>query len=383
MSGNQEEQELPCDKQTNSKNFLVFFFTVLPDFRLAELNSLASLHGINFEPETQELDEDEVFVKSNFAPNDPEILQKMMSRSVLAKSIFELLVECPTHEEFFEEIKNFKQRFSDSQNPTIAMKCFGLRRKTTEKDNFMLKFLDQIFDSPDQTENEQKKSKFKIIHQEKDDRDEDDEENEEEPAKNMSNDNYFIIEEHLRSGRPNFNPNCTLKRIFLAKKLAKNTNRHQMFSKYDLKNRKFLGTTAMSVDLSFLVANQAQIVKNHLVMDPFCGSASLLIAAGQLGAKVFGSDLDFRVLCGGSKFNAKNLSKQITDNPEYNENVFREEMNHNIFSNFKQYDIEKKCSPNFLRADFSQQSNLTFWRDNFLLDCIISDPPYGKRYFFI
>lgn len=52
----------------------------------------------------------------------------------------------------------------------------------------------------------------------------------------------------------------------------------------------------MDAQLSLLMANQAQIKDGDLVLDPFVGTGSLLVAAAQFGGYVFGSDIDYLML---------------------------------------------------------------------------------------
>jgi SAM-dependent methyltransferase len=48
--------------------------------------------------------------------------------------------------------------------------------------------------------------------------------------------------------------------------------------------------------VSHVAANAALIVPGHRVLDPFCGTGSLLLASAFLGADVVGSDIDFDCL---------------------------------------------------------------------------------------
>jgi len=52
------------------------------------------------------------------------------------------------------------------------------------------------------------------------------------------------------------------------------------------------GTTSMNALSAHLCANAAHIEAGQMVLDPFCGTGSLLIAAAHLGAEVVGSDID-------------------------------------------------------------------------------------------
>ena len=74
-----------------------------------------------------------------------------------------------------------------------------------------------------------------------------------------------------------------------------------LLERYDLKKREYLCTTSMTAELSFLVANFAHCRPGTLVLDPFCGSASLLISAAHFGSYTMGGDIDIRVIRGKQK----------------------------------------------------------------------------------
>lgn len=57
----------------------------------------------------------------------------------------------------------------------------------------------------------------------------------------------------------------------------------------------------MDAQLSFIMANQALIKNGDLVMDPFVGTGSLLVAAACFGAYVIGTDIDYLMLHGKTR----------------------------------------------------------------------------------
>lgn len=57
----------------------------------------------------------------------------------------------------------------------------------------------------------------------------------------------------------------------------------------------------MDPQFSLLMANQAKIKEGDLVLDPFVGSGSLLIAAAQFGGYVLGTDINYLMLHGKTK----------------------------------------------------------------------------------
>eukprot|EP00298_Acanthocystis_sp_HF-20_P028891 c7746_g1_i1.p1 GENE.c7746_g1_i1~~c7746_g1_i1.p1 ORF type:complete len:429 (+),score=144.24 c7746_g1_i1:35-1321(+) len=116
-----------------------------------------------------------------------------------------------------------------------------------------------------------------------------------------------------------------------------------------LNKRNYIGTTSTAAILSLFFANQGLVGPGKLVWDPCCGTASILIACGFLGASCFGSDIDWKVIHG----------------PEPGKN---------IASNFKQYNISDKFLDTCL-MDVSQYA----YRSNIRFDAIVTDPPYGIR----
>ena len=69
-----------------------------------------------------------------------------------------------------------------------------------------------------------------------------------------------------------------------------------LITKFSLKKRLFIGNTSMDPQLSFLMANVAAVRKGSLMLDPFCGTGSLMLTCAQFGACVMGSDIDFLML---------------------------------------------------------------------------------------
>ena len=57
----------------------------------------------------------------------------------------------------------------------------------------------------------------------------------------------------------------------------------------------------MDPQLSIIMANQAQVKKGDIVLDPFVGSGSLLIPPSMFGAFTIGTDIDFMMIHGRSR----------------------------------------------------------------------------------
>ena len=95
-----------------------------------------------------------------------------------------------------------------------------------------------------------------------------------------------------------------------------------------LKKRIFIGNTSMDPQLSLLMANLSQVQNDHLVLDPFVGTGSILLACAQFGGQVMGSDIDFLMVHARTKPSRVGQKKRIKGES------FR--------GNFQQYQLEAK-----------------------------------------
>ncbi|KAG8228981.1 hypothetical protein J437_LFUL009539 [Ladona fulva] len=146
--------------------------------------------------------------------------------------------------------------------------------------------------------------------------------------------------------------------------------RRELISQLSLKTRKFIGNTSMDSQLSLLMANQAQVQPHDLILDPFVGTGSLLVAASQFGGYVWGTDIDFLMLHG--KTRPSRISQK------------KREAGESVKANMEQY----KCIDKYLDVAVAD-SALPLWRESLILDSIITDlmsislirpsAPYGIR----
>ncbi|KAL3128217.1 RNA methylase [Cryptosporidium hominis] len=159
-----------------------------------------------------------------------------------------------------------------------------------------------------------------------------------------------------------------LKRVYLGRILENQSStdlgdKSLWWLKYTLNKRPILGPTTMDNELAFIMCNIAQVKKNDIVFDPFCGTGGILISASHFGATCFGSDLDLRVINGW--FCSYVNPHMIKDKS------IQEDHSKSIYSNFDYYKLER---PGIIRMDISQSSIRSSW-----IDAIVCDPPYGIR----
>ncbi|KAJ9574351.1 hypothetical protein L9F63_026003, partial [Diploptera punctata] len=135
-----------------------------------------------------------------------------------------------------------------------------------------------------------------------------------------------------------------------------------VITKLSLKTRKFIGNTSMDPQLSLYMANQALVQYGDIVLDPFVGTGSLLVAASHFGGYVLGSDIDFLMLHGKTrptrvqkKFGEKNSVKLIES----------------IHTNLQQYGRANQ----YLDVICGRCSS-SLWKQRFKRDRIITDRSY-------
>ncbi len=75
----------------------------------------------------------------------------------------------------------------------------------------------------------------------------------------------------------------------------------QHFYKLKPHKRPFFYPGSMSPKLARCMVNLTRIHRGKTVLDPFCGTGGILIEAGIIGAKVIGTDLDYKMVKGTRK----------------------------------------------------------------------------------
>ncbi|XP_012344663.1 tRNA (guanine(10)-N2)-methyltransferase homolog isoform X1 [Apis florea] len=138
------------------------------------------------------------------------------------------------------------------------------------------------------------------------------------------------------------------------------SGQRNLIQKLSLKTRKFIGNTSMDPQLSLIMANQAQVQKGDIVLDPFVGTGSLLVAASHFGGYTLGTDIDFLMLHGRTR--PSRISQKTRGKDE------------NIATNMSQYG-KRSYYIDVVVSDFSYP----LWRSDMCIDAIITDPPYGIR----
>ena len=143
--------------------------------------------------------------------------------------------------------------------------------------------------------------------------------------------------------------------------------------KLSLDRRAFLSPTSMEASRSLQLSNMALLGegKQKNVVDPFCGSASLLLSATALGAKCVGSDkLKYLLL----------RHKRIINIPPSKHRPQRGIEKVSLYDNFAEQGLHEPSIIHSLDA-FSAQAPHTLLKANHgkRFHAMLTDPPYGIR----
>lgn len=137
--------------------------------------------------------------------------------------------------------------------------------------------------------------------------------------------------------------------LFLGRRLAEGAAPH--LARLSLSERSYLGRTTLPPDLAYLMAIQARCVPGSVVLDPYCGTCSILMSCAVLGATTIGIDVDETVLHG-----------TVDGQP-------------GIQRNFLEANLEPPAK--LIRGDMAEIEHLTAGSLYSRFDAIVTDPPYG------
>ncbi|CAK9439087.1 uncharacterized protein LODBEIA_P33110 [Lodderomyces beijingensis] len=296
------------------KSYLILFAQAHPNFRIAELDALAEL--VNVKLDLSQHDETRPYLEVQLPDDDSA--RRLISRAVLTRGIYELWGQGATYEELHASIKE------------TSAERFDVYKKCSFKFTF-----ESFKGSRDHKSQVKTIESFSYLDFEG-------------PINLKAPDETFtVLEEYEVSGQDKADQPKQLwfgRLIQLSERV-----RNGLVERYDLKKRKYIGTTSFDAELSLVTCNLAHVLPDQIVYDPFAGTGSFLVAAAGYGALTIGSDIDGRTLSG-------NGSKR------------------NVRFNFKDYGTLTNFI-DVITMDFTHNA----LRKNFQIDSIICDPPYGVR----
>ncbi|KAJ5570159.1 RNA methylase family protein [Penicillium hispanicum] len=291
-------------------------------FRQPELEAVATLVGTDLEIVSYDYYSPYCIVKLP----DETAARALISRTILAKDIFELWGQGTSYEELHTDIhRRTQDRWASYHNASFAfvIESFAGKRSSAFKRDIIQSFHYMKLSGPVKLKN--------------------------------PDEQFAVMEEYVSDAESSKLGTEQLpepRKIYMGRWIA--SSNREVIHKYDLKKRNYISTTSMEAELSLVTANMAHAAPGKLFFDPFVGTGSFLLAASHFGALTLGADIDPR------SFRGKD--------GEYEKGEIA------VMRNFKQYGTTSK----FVDAFTSDLTN-TPLRNSQFLDGIVCDPPYGVR----
>ncbi|ABN68396.1 putative ribonuclease methylating protein [Scheffersomyces stipitis CBS 6054] len=295
------------------KNYLIYFAQSYPNFRRPELESLANLNNFSFD--LSHHDESKPFIVVQLENDDQA--KKIMDRSILSRGIYELWGQGSNYDELHANIKATSQdKFEVYKKSSFKFDFIGYKgsKSREERVEIIQNFKYLAFEGGVRLKN--------------------------------PDEVFTVLEEYSVSGMEKA---TTPRNIWFGRQVQLSSRTENVLDKYDLRRRKYIGTTSFDAELSLVTCNIGQVGPGKVCYDPFTGTGSFLVASANFGALPIGSDIDVRMLRGKGK-------------------------NCNIQANFKQYGTSTQFL-DVLTMDFTNNA----FRKDFVIDSIVCDPPYGVR----
>ncbi|VDM92386.1 unnamed protein product, partial [Onchocerca ochengi] len=310
------------------RKFIFVFSQVHVDFRRAEMESICSLYKIPCDNNISLFCSERHVYVFEFPSLDDVI--SILSRSVLVKFAVEWIANCNDYNELYANIGEKEQ---DIKNYDSTEQSFAIRIRSIGKKNNRIPPLPIITDIG------------KALNFRKSPVD----------LRNPCN-IFYVIEEYDLN---------LLQRLYFGKLIG--CGQGQLKNHYSLAERCYIGNTTIDPELSFLQANIAKVDVGSLVLDPFCGTGGLLIAAAHFGAAVLGTEINYQI--------ARAIGKSSRAGIECNT------AKESVAANFQQYGTEVY----FMGLVIADASQHQLWHPGThcgtfpVFDAIITDPPYGIR----
>ncbi|EGC29790.1 hypothetical protein DICPUDRAFT_51090 [Dictyostelium purpureum] len=312
--------------------YLIQFVQQHPSFRIFELESVAKIFNINVEYNPNDLDVLESLdpsIESPFLyvniPSDEDV-KKICSRAVLIKQVISVWAENKNLKGILEDInsnydKKFLSNYLVDKTYRIEVDGYGTKYTQPKKLEMMLKISESpLWDNG------------KVVMKPTDE----------------SNHIVWTIQTDFGVERQGMVRNDSLEPriIFFGQRVARG-NRDDII-RFNLQERKYLGTTSMDPELSLVSANMGLVKKGDFMLDPFVGTGSFIIVSSHFGAQTVGCDIDMKAM--------------------------RKQEECNLETNFADYGLSSH-----LMGTVLCDNSCPPWRTIPMFDSIITDPPYGVR----
>jgi tRNA (guanine10-N2)-methyltransferase len=249
---------------------LITFVQKHEDFRLPELEAILKMQG---------LDPASTFSRDAYRKDLPYLVAffpteaaaaAVCDRAILIKSVMELWGEAATHDELAAATKDLPAALVDPHlgvdvSWSVTVDAFGMSMSMERQEEVRAHYRHVAFQGPVQCKDPDQM--------------------------------FWVLEQHTPLPTGQVPSGSTPEKVYFGREVARSSSR-RLVTRCDLKRRKYLGPTSMDNELSLVMANMGLVRKGSVVLDPFVGTGSILVACANFGAFCFGTDIDTRVLRG-------------------------------------------------------------------------------------
>ena len=304
------------------------------NFRIAELRAAASVAGVALAIEPEEeaaVHEETVFLRVHAA--DDASVERIAARTVLARRFVELWASGDSWDALAEALRSMPREqcapyLAEGTTFKVRVEAFGRSLSEAEKIE-QIKRLEPLLPWRGKVRLKDPQHTFVLLYD---------------------------------GARGGHGPKA--ERLYFGRVVA--SGQRELPGKYDLKKRNYIGTTSLDAELSLVMANLAQVRTHDVVYDPYCGTASTLVAAAHFGARVVGSDLYVPVLKGKLRTRSGPSAKN-------------QPAKQGIGETFAQYGLPPPLALVHADNDVDLPPFRVVPGGGGLFDAIITDPPYGVR----
>jgi len=352
---------------------LVHFYDEWSDFRLAQYNALLELFGVSAEyylhPQITTASSQQDLFRVSTLPS-AEVAVQVCKRAVLVRGIYELWGQGGTFDELVEGVRGAPVEISapwctPEKSWCVDISSFGKSISQSQKEEMRKRFKFLNFTGTVALHDADLNLGVLLDFS----------------GQRRAGDNEQVEENEtgIALGVP-----CYCGRL-----LARGGMREEL-RKYDLKKRLYLGPTSLDHSLALIMANLAGAKSGCMALDPFVGTASILVALSHFGAQCFGTDIDVRVLkgamyAGGSRHPGEKDEASTTfvpgvghlpPSPPPSSEGAGGGAKRDIFETFRSYGL---AAPELIRMDLHLLDRHLQSGVEAVFDVIVTDPPYGIR----
>ena len=309
------------------------------DFRLAEIEALSTLANVKVNILSYNKESPYCIVHFPDSIDSNTAAKIFISRSILARGIYELWASGTTYDQLHADCTKRSQQhwpLYKYASFKFSIDAYGCKKTSTQQVDIINSFRYLGFEGPIRMQDAE--VEFMVFE----------EWDLTESPRHQSVPEHASVSDSVSMGSEALR---VPKRIFFGRHIASSCR--QLVDKHDLKKRPYISKTSMDAGLALVTANLALAAPGKVFFDPFVGTGGFLVSATEFGALSFGSDID------GRSFRGKGRGIET-----------------GVGANFHKYGLEGLFGDCII-SDLTNTPLVT--RDRRWLDGIICDPPYGIR----